>query len=552
MPTIQNRRATAAQWTAANPVLAAGEIGFELDTNRLKVGDGLTPWSTLSYLTDESLSDLIESGRLSEAALNDTYAPLGVYASVVAARPRSTRFAEVERQQSYARAATRSAAGVALPAKLTLLTLPGGVSARVSFPDDWSYLTPIPVVMQFKGLGAAPNSFLRDEMVAKANQMGFAVAVADYGNTYGSQAGLNVARELYLKVMEMAPVSGVVLWGNSMGGASALNALTTGTFPDPLGIYLTDPVVSLRQRYDAGQAATIRAAYGIASDGSNYDEKTEGYDPALRPPEDFRGTPISVVASTNDGTVPLASHGRVLHDKLAELAPVDLLDTMDWGHTTNARFDPAHFGAFLLSCVGSWHALPTGPKYSPYVVYTSDSFNRADTAPGTLGVTDCAYGGEPKPWTAESPLQIIGNQVGAVSLTAAKRAILDVGTSDCYVEIVLSADREGGVEARYSDASNKYAVRVHTGGTISLEAMVAGNNDLYTSTAANTAQVGDRIGLLCRGTTVAVYRNRQQVLVRTGENRGLTGTKVAIRSAWSNAAAKLDDFLVASRVPGTE
>lgn len=73
MPTIQNRRATAAQWTAANPVLAAGELGFELDTNSAKIGDGLTPWETLPYLSDESLSELVETGRLSEAALNDTY-----------------------------------------------------------------------------------------------------------------------------------------------------------------------------------------------------------------------------------------------------------------------------------------------------------------------------------------------------------------------------------------------------------------------------------------------------------------------------------------------
>lgn len=53
MPRIQNRRATSAQWATANPVLAAGEIGFELDTNKTKVGDGLTPWSDLSYFIDE-------------------------------------------------------------------------------------------------------------------------------------------------------------------------------------------------------------------------------------------------------------------------------------------------------------------------------------------------------------------------------------------------------------------------------------------------------------------------------------------------------------------
>lgn len=53
MPTIQNRRATAAQWAAANPVLAAGELGFELDTNKVKIGDGLTAWRAVDYLVGE-------------------------------------------------------------------------------------------------------------------------------------------------------------------------------------------------------------------------------------------------------------------------------------------------------------------------------------------------------------------------------------------------------------------------------------------------------------------------------------------------------------------
>jgi hypothetical protein len=31
---IQVRRGTAAQWTSTNPTLAAGEFGFETDTNK--------------------------------------------------------------------------------------------------------------------------------------------------------------------------------------------------------------------------------------------------------------------------------------------------------------------------------------------------------------------------------------------------------------------------------------------------------------------------------------------------------------------------------------
>lgn len=46
---LQFRRGTAAQWTAANPVLAAGEMGLETDTTKFKVGDGSTAWNSLSY-----------------------------------------------------------------------------------------------------------------------------------------------------------------------------------------------------------------------------------------------------------------------------------------------------------------------------------------------------------------------------------------------------------------------------------------------------------------------------------------------------------------------
>ena len=46
---IQFRRGTAAQWTAANPVLADGEMGIETDTTKFKIGDGTTAWTSLAY-----------------------------------------------------------------------------------------------------------------------------------------------------------------------------------------------------------------------------------------------------------------------------------------------------------------------------------------------------------------------------------------------------------------------------------------------------------------------------------------------------------------------
>ena len=46
---IKLRRDTAANWTAANPVLLAGEVGYETDTKQAKVGNGSSAWSALEY-----------------------------------------------------------------------------------------------------------------------------------------------------------------------------------------------------------------------------------------------------------------------------------------------------------------------------------------------------------------------------------------------------------------------------------------------------------------------------------------------------------------------
>lgn len=49
---IQMRRDSAADWAAANPTLASGEWGYETDTNRIKIGDGATAWTSLAYFAE--------------------------------------------------------------------------------------------------------------------------------------------------------------------------------------------------------------------------------------------------------------------------------------------------------------------------------------------------------------------------------------------------------------------------------------------------------------------------------------------------------------------
>lgn len=54
---IKLRRDTAANWLAANPILAAGEPGLETDTGKVKYGDGETAYADLPHAGGDTLTD---------------------------------------------------------------------------------------------------------------------------------------------------------------------------------------------------------------------------------------------------------------------------------------------------------------------------------------------------------------------------------------------------------------------------------------------------------------------------------------------------------------
>ena len=71
LTTFQLKRGTAQRWIEVNPILKQGEPGFEYDTGKLKIGDGLRHWLELDYInngkeeivTVEKLSDLSAVGQ---------------------------------------------------------------------------------------------------------------------------------------------------------------------------------------------------------------------------------------------------------------------------------------------------------------------------------------------------------------------------------------------------------------------------------------------------------------------------------------------------------
>jgi hypothetical protein len=76
---IQVRRGTASEWTSANPTLAAGEMGVETDTRKIKVGTGNTAWTSLAYIASDApgiteiAQDAIDSALSMGAGLTKSY-----------------------------------------------------------------------------------------------------------------------------------------------------------------------------------------------------------------------------------------------------------------------------------------------------------------------------------------------------------------------------------------------------------------------------------------------------------------------------------------------
>lgn len=62
---IQLRNDTAENWTTKNPLLLKGEMGVEIDTKKIKIGNGIDHWTTLEYfgVDEDTIKGIIDKNR---------------------------------------------------------------------------------------------------------------------------------------------------------------------------------------------------------------------------------------------------------------------------------------------------------------------------------------------------------------------------------------------------------------------------------------------------------------------------------------------------------
>lgn len=76
---MRQRQGTAAQWESVNPVLAAGEFGYDTTNKKLKIGDGVTPWVDLDWFATETKPSFANNSWAQIAAFAESGKAADVY-----------------------------------------------------------------------------------------------------------------------------------------------------------------------------------------------------------------------------------------------------------------------------------------------------------------------------------------------------------------------------------------------------------------------------------------------------------------------------------------
>lgn len=216
------------------------------------------------------------------------------------------------------------------------------IGARFAFPPVFDSRKPLPVVMLFHGNGSdelhwVTNSNGKAVATAFLNAGYIVVSAANTANvsTWGAQAGLDAYFKAYKYLLAHFPVGSVVFYGNSMGGIESLLTLAERRIPCVAWIGTVPTANLAAQHANASFTSTIRTAYGIAGDGSDYAAKTAGHDPVLMPGYAFRGVPMWALIATLDPAVPPATNWDVFSAIVAPYAAEMVrLDFVTSDHST--------------------------------------------------------------------------------------------------------------------------------------------------------------------------------------------------------------------------
>lgn len=233
-------------------------------------------------------------------------------------------------------------------ATTTVDTTAGGQAIKILIPDN--YVSSAVVYHHGAGETAASltSDTLKQGVVNRLLSDGYLVASSDAaGENWGNQAGLDAyaALQSYLAT-NYAPTK-MAIFSQSMGGCTGLQTFAAGGYVAWFGIF---PVCSLSSMFasNAGTyAGAIRAAFGIASDGSDYASKTSGHDPALLSSAAFSRLPMRFWASASDTVVAKTMNTDAMKTLVAGSKAESEVVVCSGDHGDTSHFSPQGVSDFL-------------------------------------------------------------------------------------------------------------------------------------------------------------------------------------------------------------
>lgn len=223
-----------------------------------------------------------------------------------------------------------------------------GQNCRIALPANHAPGQPLPLLMFCHGAGGNENQPWLEWPAMYRDLLGAGyglIASFMHDRNWGNRDALDDMIELYRYVRDRYPLGPLVLIGNSMGGLASLNALARRELPAAAWVGM-QPVCDLDAMYAAGQFITeMRAAYG--SNGTDWQAKTEGYNPMEREGWEFRGLPMRFYASPGDTVVSKAQNTDALAAKVAPYATEATVVAATGDHGNASHFQFADLRAFL-------------------------------------------------------------------------------------------------------------------------------------------------------------------------------------------------------------
>ena len=311
---FQVRRGTAAQWTSANPTLAAGELGFESDTNKFKIGSGSTAWASLSYAALQSSDiaelsqDAIDSALTAGTGITKTYndaantLTLAVDTSTIATK-------------TYADSAVSTGvASLIASAPSTLDTLN---ELAAALGNDANYASTITTALGLKAPLSGPT-FTGTVDLPSTTSIG-TVSSTEIGYVDGVTSAIQTQLDAKLATSTAAstyaPLSSPSLTTPSLGVATATSINST-TIPSSKTLVVTTDKLSVHAATSSSELA------GIISDETGTGSLVFGTAPSMSSPvitgtssitQILEKTTIAATAANTTVTYDLLTNGGVLY-----------------------------------------------------------------------------------------------------------------------------------------------------------------------------------------------------------------------------------------------